>query len=87
MDLNFDNSVLITGDTKGFIYLWDISQLTSSKDIEFFEPKATLVWKAHDLSITTLKYVFSKVGQSNEFNLSSSVDWCCRLWTLNYFYK
>lgn len=87
LDANQDDTLLITGDTKGFLYLWDIAHLSNrSGEIEFWEPRAYKAWRAHDHTITSIKYVYSRLGESNELILTASVDWCCRLWTTNGTY-
>lgn len=93
LDANRDNSILITGDTKGFLYLWDISDLIGTNpntlfDFEFEAPRSIKWWRAHDSVITCVKYVDTFVGSADStgFILTSSNDWCCRLWAMNGSY-
>lgn len=85
LDANQDNSLLITGDSKGFLYVWDIYDLASAMafEIDFVTPRCQKAWRAHDSIITSIKYAKSKIG---DLAITASVDWCCRLWTLNGSY-
>lgn len=81
------NKILISGDTKGFIYLWDIEtyKLTPSCTQEI--PNCTKSWRAHDNAVESCEFIHSSNGVfSGELLITASSDWCCRLWTIEGVY-
>lgn len=75
---NSDESILITGDTIGFITLWDIE-----KNILDSEVKCLKTWKCHDSAIVSIKFIQKLDYEMNsDLLITASNDWCCRVWTL-----
>lgn len=58
----------------------------SQSDLEFYPPMCQKAWRAHDGIITSIKCVNSRNPDINEFILTASSDWCCRLWTIDGSY-
>ena len=83
-----DNNSLIAGDTKGFIYIWDISDYKLSNESNTNEPPVCLKsWRAHDSVISSIQYVAkSNSNCERDLLITASSDWCCRLWTLDGVY-
>jgi WD40 repeat protein len=87
LDSNNENNMLVTGDTKGFVYQWDIgylSQLEATRN-EFVPPKAVKIWRAHDNTIVSVKHISSNVALYTLI-VTASTDHCCRLWSLDGSY-
>lgn len=83
---NFNDTVLIVGDTKGFIYLWDISKSKPSIE-KFSAPNCLKSWRCHDSTIVSCEYISSSSGIFNgELLITASTDWCCRIWTVEGIY-
>ncbi|CAF1039524.1 unnamed protein product, partial [Brachionus calyciflorus] len=82
---NKEETILISGDTKGFLYLWDISKTKNSKDQKTFEkPECLKTWRCHDSTIVSCQYIPSFLeGLENDLIVTASSDWCCRVWTEN----
>lgn len=82
------NNILISGDTKGFIYIWNIEKykIYSSTDCED-TPVCLKSWRAHDNAVESCEYIPSSNGvYDGELLITASSDWCCRLWTLEGVY-
>lgn len=81
---NEDDSILISGDTKGFIYLWDITKSKpTSENIKFTRPTCLNAWRCHDSTIVSCEYISSSAGiYQGDLLCTASTDWCCRLWTI-----
>jgi hypothetical protein len=77
LQTNYDDTILFTGDTRGLLYLWDLSRLFDS---DFDKPEILNFWRCHDASITTCQYI--KLQTTVEFICTASTDYCCRVWTL-----
>ncbi len=77
MQTNHDDTILFTGDTKGLLYLWDISKLFEN---DFEKPDILNFWRCHDSSITACQYI--KLQTTIELICTASADYCCRMWTV-----
>ncbi|XP_072523734.1 cilia- and flagella-associated protein 337 [Salminus brasiliensis] len=77
---NQDNSLLITGDTTGFIQLWDISEYGLSHREEAVSEQPPLVrsWRAHEGAIVGMEVL--QRGREL-FLVSASADRSACLWT------
>ncbi|XP_058648872.1 WD repeat-containing protein on Y chromosome isoform X3 [Onychostoma macrolepis] len=76
-----ENSLLVTGDTAGFIKVWDISQYAlSAADTESAEDLPSLLhsWRGHERAIVSSEVL---AYESKLFVLSVSVDHRACLWT------
>jgi WD40 repeat protein len=79
---DFNNNVIISGDTKGYIYIWDIR-----KRENFSEPELLNSWRCHDSTITACQYISNNdYSYHSELICTSSTDFCCRLWTIDGVY-
>ncbi|XP_067403406.1 cilia- and flagella-associated protein 337-like [Emydura macquarii macquarii] len=82
LSANLTNSVLVSGDTRGFIQVWDISNYglspkTQSQD-SLKKPPLLCSWTAHRSTVVSVEhFMFS----SDSFILSGSLDRSARLWT------
>ncbi|RNA09414.1 WD repeat-containing on Y chromosome-like isoform X2 [Brachionus plicatilis] len=75
---NSNESILITGDTKGFISLWDIGEKNFDSKI-----KCIKTWKCHDSAIVSIKYIQKlHYDLNSDILITASNDWCCRVWTM-----
>ncbi|XP_077980125.1 cilia- and flagella-associated protein 337-like [Glandiceps talaboti] len=78
---NKDNSLLISGDTMGHIYVWDIEQYclqpTREKDLD--KPPLVCTWHGHDTAVVSVDFI---VYDDQSFILTASTDQTARLWTL-----
>jgi hypothetical protein len=89
MSLNRDNKKLITCDTKGFLYLWDISKsvpyASNSSKNSYRNPLLLNAWRCHDTAILSCVYINEKDTHvtNKELIATTSSDWCCRLWTID----
>ncbi|XP_074116710.1 cilia- and flagella-associated protein 337-like isoform X1 [Sminthopsis crassicaudata] len=77
---NRDNHLLVTGDTSGFIQVWDISNYatTFSSANSPNNPLLLRGWKAHSCTVVSVEY-FSY--SSDSFIISGSSDGTSGLWT------
>ncbi|XP_073685089.1 cilia- and flagella-associated protein 337 [Garra rufa] len=76
-----ENSLLVTGDTAGFIKVWDISQYAlNAVDMESGEdlPQLMHSWRGHERAIVSSEVL---VYESQLFILSASLDRKACLWT------
>ena len=82
--LNHDNTVLITGDTKGFIYLWNIEHVSKAPNKGFVEPTLMNAWRCHDNEMFSCQYIkeTDRLVMRTELIVTTSADWTCRVWTL-----
>ncbi|XP_070580974.1 cilia- and flagella-associated protein 337-like [Ptychodera flava] len=78
---NKDNSLLISGDTMGCIYIWNIEQycLQPRRERQLEKPPLVCSWRAHDSALVSVDFV---VYDDQSFILSASTDQTARLWTL-----
>ncbi|XP_063312164.1 WD repeat-containing protein on Y chromosome-like [Pelobates fuscus] len=76
------NSVLVSGDTSGFIQVWDISQyaLQATDQLQEERPPLLFSWKAHDSTVVNVE---SFLLDSEHFIASGSSDQTAKLWTQN----
>ncbi|XP_072501613.1 cilia- and flagella-associated protein 337-like isoform X3 [Notamacropus eugenii] len=77
---NKDNHLLVTGDTSGFIQMWDISNYATAFP-SVNSPNNPLLlrgWKAHSCTVMSVEY-FSY--SSDSFIISGSSDGTSGLWT------
>ena len=74
------NKVLVTGDTKGLMAIWDISDYCNSPNPNTspIAPPRLTAWSAHDTAVVSVEYVCHECGH---FILTASTDQTCRLWT------
>ncbi|XP_074662420.1 WD repeat-containing protein 64-like [Tubulanus polymorphus] len=71
-----DCNVMVTGDLKGYVVLWDIGKFLEDPNSEDPEAiKQLISWRAHLTKIVSLVYVDSK-----ETIISASTDGSVRLW-------
>ncbi|KAM8945715.1 LOW QUALITY PROTEIN: cilia- and flagella-associated protein 337-like [Pelodytes ibericus] len=76
---NETNSVLVSGDTSGFIHVWDISHYGLKATDQEEKPPLLFSWRAHDSTIVSLVcFLFD----TEYFITSGSCDKTARLWTL-----
>lgn len=76
----------VTGDTGGFIKLWDMSPLAAYQHSQVGFPAMMVerpalelaTWRAHNKAVTSVDWISSKQGG---FFLSSSVDCSISMWT------
>nr|XP_006814770.1 PREDICTED: WD repeat-containing protein 49-like [Saccoglossus kowalevskii] len=78
---NKDNSVLISGDTKGYIYIWNIEQycIQPAEETKRERPPLLCSWRAHEKAVVSVDYI---IYDEQSFILSASTDQTARLWTL-----
>ena len=87
--LNHDYSILITGDTKGFLYLWNIENSKPSRhNSKFCLPRLLRAWRCHDMAISSCQYIKETDEHITDKQLivTTSMDWSCRLWNLDGAY-
>ncbi|XP_069460663.1 cilia- and flagella-associated protein 337-like [Ambystoma mexicanum] len=80
LSANSDNTILVSGDTGGWIRIWDISSFGLHPAEQGAESRPPLLcgWKAHESTVvTTQLFHFG----SDPFILSGSSDRTARLWT------
>ncbi|KAL4229841.1 hypothetical protein ACF0H5_010233 [Mactra antiquata] len=80
LEVNKQNTVLFSGDSYGFIYLWNIDGycLTSNEE----EPPEVLhSWRGHVKSVTSIALV-----EENKLLISASVDCTVRMWNMEGHY-
>ncbi|XP_064423730.1 WD repeat-containing protein 49-like [Latimeria chalumnae] len=76
---NQTNSVLVSGDTAGFIQVWDISEYglhLNEKPLK--KPPLLHSWRAHDSTVVSTEHF---LFDSSSFIVSASSDKTARLWT------
>ncbi|XP_059388925.1 WD repeat-containing protein on Y chromosome isoform X1 [Carassius carassius] len=81
LSTDHENSLLVTGDTAGFIKVWDISQYAlSAADTQSAESRPSLLhsWRGHERAIVSSELL---VYESHLLVLSVSVDRRACLWT------
>ncbi|XP_041474209.1 WD repeat-containing protein on Y chromosome-like [Lytechinus variegatus] len=81
LSTNADNSLLISGDTMGHVYIWGISNhcIYPTNIEDNSRPPLIKSWKAHDSTVVSVEYIDHHCGQ---FLLTASTDFTARLWTL-----
>ncbi|PIK42434.1 putative WD repeat-containing protein 49-like, partial [Apostichopus japonicus] len=75
------NKLLVSGDTRGWIYIWDIQTycLTPNKEeASDCTPALLFSWMAHEATVVSLDVITMSYGT---FVLSASTDRTARLWT------
>ncbi len=84
MTTDQENRILISGDTLGFVYVWDIEIFGLGKASEH-SPACINSWRAHDSTVIAIEYIGHKSGgiYSGNLILTASTDKSCRLWTEN----
>ncbi|XP_041352298.1 WD repeat-containing protein 64-like isoform X2 [Gigantopelta aegis] len=71
-----DVNILVTGDHKGYITMWDVKKFLESPEAEDAEPiKQLICWRAHLVRIVSLVYV-----DAHKSILSGSTDGSLRVW-------
>ncbi|XP_071797033.1 cilia- and flagella-associated protein 337-like isoform X1 [Asterias amurensis] len=85
MATNQDDSSLITGDTMGHVYVWNIADycLLPTAQQETSRPALVHTWRAHDLALVSIEYIPQEYGS---FVLTASTDQTARLWTSDGHY-
>ncbi|XP_065419759.1 WD repeat-containing protein on Y chromosome-like isoform X4 [Chrysemys picta bellii] len=80
LSANQMNSVLVSGDTCGFIQVWDISDygLSPRTQGSLEKPPLLCSWRAHNSTVVSVEHF---MFGSDSFILSSSSDRSARLWT------
>eukprot|EP00057_Strongylocentrotus_purpuratus_P002746 XP_003725163.1 PREDICTED: WD repeat-containing protein on Y chromosome [Strongylocentrotus purpuratus] len=81
LSTNADNSLLITGDTMGHVYIWGIANhcIYATNVEDNSRPPLIKSWKAHDATVVSVEYINHSCGQ---FILTASTDFTARLWTI-----
>ncbi|KAF6023693.1 hypothetical protein EB796_017999 [Bugula neritina] len=77
---NEDNTTLVTADTQGFIYTWDITDycIKPAQQVEKSRPPIRHLWRGHEQAVVSVEYIEHKDG---DFILSASSDRMARLWS------
>ncbi|XP_072168406.1 cilia- and flagella-associated protein 337-like [Diadema setosum] len=77
---NTDNSLLLSGDTMGHLYIWNIEHhcIYGTNEEDNSRPPLVNDWKAHDAAIVSIDYISHSCGN---FILTASTDLTSRLWT------
>ncbi|XP_034646268.1 WD repeat-containing protein on Y chromosome-like isoform X2 [Trachemys scripta elegans] len=80
LSANQMNSVLVSGDTCGFIQVWDISDygLSPRTQGSLEKPPLLCSWRAHNSTVVSVEHF---MFGSDSFILSGSSDRSARLWT------
>ncbi|WAQ98654.1 hypothetical protein MAR_023027 [Mya arenaria] len=73
MEVNKANTVLFTGDSLGFVYLWDIDGYAATH-VESEPPEVTMTWRGHVKSVTAISLV-----EEHKLLITASVDCTVRL--------
>ncbi|KAJ1129415.1 hypothetical protein NDU88_007785 [Pleurodeles waltl] len=82
LSANSDNTVLVSGDTGGWIQIWDISGygLQSTEQVPERRPPLLCAWRAHKSTLVSVQlFSFS----SDSFIVSGSSDRTAKLWTVD----
>eukprot|EP00058_Branchiostoma_floridae_P018136 XP_002603625.1 hypothetical protein BRAFLDRAFT_126931 [Branchiostoma floridae] len=78
-----DNNVLVTGDTMGYIAVWDITEycvkMRDNMRRVKSRPPRLAYWRAHHSAIVSVEYVDHEV---RPFVVSAGTDKTARLWTI-----
>eukprot|EP00055_Hartaetosiga_balthica_P010904 m.48002 g.48002 ORF g.48002 m.48002 type:complete len:1036 (+) comp7370_c0_seq3:211-3318(+) len=75
-----DDSVLITGDSQGYVYLWDIATYCTKRGdqmAQYDTPHVIATWRAHVNVISDVKMVYDTTI------MTASSDCSVRVWSLN----
>ncbi|WAQ98705.1 WDR49-like protein [Mya arenaria] len=80
MEVNKANTVLFTGDSLGFVYLWDIDGYAATH-VESEPPEVTMTWRGHVKSVTAISLV-----EEHKLLITASVDCTVRLWNMDGHY-
>ncbi|WAQ98681.1 WDR49-like protein [Mya arenaria] len=75
-----DQSFLFTGDSLGFVYLWDIDGYAATH-VESEPPEVTMTWRGHVKSVTAISLV-----EEHKLLITASVDCTVRLWNMDGHY-
>ncbi|CAH1274614.1 EFCAB8 [Branchiostoma lanceolatum] len=82
-----DNNVLVTGDTMGYIAVWDITdycvKMTDNLRRVKSRPPRLAFWRAHHSAVASVEYVDHEV---RPFVVSAGTDKTARLWTIEGHY-
>ncbi|XP_053398693.1 WD repeat-containing protein 49-like isoform X5 [Mercenaria mercenaria] len=80
LEVNKANTVLISGDSCGFIYLWNIDGYCL-KHREHESPEVLVTWRGHVKSVTSIALV-----EEHKLLISASVDCTVRMWNMEGHY-
>ncbi|XP_071952599.1 cilia- and flagella-associated protein 337-like [Antedon mediterranea] len=82
---NHDNTLLISGDTKGFVTIWNIKNyaIYQAENQEIEKPPVVTTWHAHDTALVSVDLIDF---ENQQFLLTASTDCTCRLWTIEGHY-
>ncbi|XP_060601618.1 WD repeat-containing protein on Y chromosome-like isoform X3 [Ruditapes philippinarum] len=80
LDVNKANTVLFSGDSYGFIYLWNVDGYCL-KHKEQESPEVLVTWRGHVKSVTSLALV-----EEHKLLISASVDCTVRMWNMEGHY-
>jgi hypothetical protein len=47
VDVNSENTILVTGDNMGYVRVWDISEYYAAEKTTRDRPRITATWRAH----------------------------------------
>nr|XP_015211450.1 PREDICTED: WD repeat-containing protein on Y chromosome-like isoform X2 [Lepisosteus oculatus] len=80
-----ENSLLMSGDTAGFIQVWDISEFRLQPGDKAVNgcPPLLYCWRAHDSTVVSMELL---LFSSQLFLVSASSDQTARLWSCNGCY-
>ncbi|KAM4691166.1 LOW QUALITY PROTEIN: cilia- and flagella-associated protein 337-like [Rhinophrynus dorsalis] len=76
------NSILVSGDTSGFIQVWDISHyaLRAADQVQEQRPQLLYAWSAHDSTVVSVQHF---LFDSEPYVVSGSTDRTAKLWSLD----
>ncbi|XP_053308771.1 WD repeat-containing protein on Y chromosome-like [Spea bombifrons] len=77
---NESSSVLVSGDTSGFIHAWDVSRYALQATDKEERPPLLFSWKAHAGAVVSMDCL---LFDSKHFVTSGSSDRTARLWTMD----
>ncbi|KAI8506660.1 hypothetical protein Bbelb_160870 [Branchiostoma belcheri] len=82
-----DNNVLVTGDTMGYISVWDITDYCVKMSHNLrrvkYRPPRLAYWRAHHSAVVSVEYVDH---EERPFVVSAGTDKTARLWTMEGHY-
>ncbi|KAH3841539.1 hypothetical protein DPMN_115005 [Dreissena polymorpha] len=80
LEVNEKNTILFSGDSLGFVYLWDIEGY-AAYGIEKDPPEVIVTWRGHVKSVTAISLV-----EAHKLLITSSVDCTVRMWNMEGHY-
>ncbi|XP_078509633.1 cilia- and flagella-associated protein 337-like [Lissotriton helveticus] len=82
LSANSDNTVLVSGDTGGWIRIWDISGygLQPTEQVSERPPPLLCTWRAHKSTLVSVQLL---IFGSDSFILSGSSDRTAKMWTVD----